>query len=196
VSTFLLSPAVVDCPLSESALDQGWPTVVALLDIVFKLTIRTYSFFSAARRITSRDYIPSNEDILRAPARTNVGFTETYFNVDQLSLRLCHIHQQGERKKWIHQFESVNSIIFCAPLDDYDRAIEGGGVCACVFFALAYIIANFQNWLGESLVLFESIINSRWFLRTSVILFLTGVDKLKVKLTKVCCNFQLQSPVI
>ena len=39
--------------------------------------------------------------------------------------------------------------------------------------------------MEESLVLFESIINSRWFLRTSVILLLTKVDVLKDKLPKV-----------
>lgn len=44
---------------------------------------------------------------------------------------------------------------------------------------------NLQDLLLESLVLFESIINSRWFLRTSIILFLTGVKEFKVKLLKV-----------
>jgi guanine nucleotide-binding protein subunit alpha len=38
----------------------------------------------------------------------------------------------------------------------------------------------------ESLVLFESVINSRWFLRTSIILFLNKIDVFKHKLPKVC----------
>ena len=37
----------------------------------------------------------------------------------------------------------------------------------------------------ESLVLFESVINSRWFLRTSIILFLNKIDVFKQKLPKV-----------
>ena len=44
---------------------------------------------------------------------------------------------------------------------------------------------NLQDLLLESLVLFESVINSRWFLRTSIILFLTGLKEFKVKLLKV-----------
>jgi hypothetical protein len=44
-----------------------------------------------------------------------------------------------------------------------------------------------QNRMGESLYLFESIINSRWFLRTSVILFLNKIDVFKRKLPKVSC---------
>lgn len=44
---------------------------------------------------------------------------------------------------------------------------------------------NGQNRMQESLVLFESVINSRWFLRTSVILFLNKIDVFKQKLPKV-----------
>lgn len=39
--------------------------------------------------------------------------------------------------------------------------------------------------MNESLVLFESVINSRWFLRTSIILFLNKIDLFKAKLPKV-----------
>jgi guanine nucleotide-binding protein G(i) subunit alpha len=39
--------------------------------------------------------------------------------------------------------------------------------------------------MAESLVLFESVINSRWFLRTSIILFLNKIDVFKSKLPKV-----------
>ena len=35
-------------------------------------------------------------------------------------------------------------------------------------------------------MLFDSVINSRWFLRTSIILFLNKIDVFKSKLPKVC----------
>lgn len=69
--------------------------------------------------------------------------------------------QRSERKKWIHCFEAVTSIIFCVALSEYDQVLlEESG----------------QNRMAESLVLFESVINSRWFMRTSVILFLNKID--------------------
>lgn len=78
--------------------------------------------------------------------------------------------QRSERKKWIHCFEAVTSIIFCVALSEYDQVLlEESG----------------QNRMNESLVLFESVINSRWFLRTSIILFLNKIDLLKAKLPKV-----------
>ena len=36
----------------------------------------------------------------------------------------------------------------------------------------------------ESLVLFDSVVNSRWFMRTSIILFLNKVDLFKGKLER------------
>ena len=39
--------------------------------------------------------------------------------------------------------------------------------------------------MAESLVLFDSVINSRWFLRTSIILFLNKIDIFRHKLRKV-----------
>jgi len=62
----------------------------------------------------------------------------------------------------------VTSIVFCAPLTDYDQVSKDG-----------------RNRLGESLFLFETVINSRWFLHTSIILFLTEIDNFKIKLSKV-----------
>ncbi|KAF9575070.1 Guanine nucleotide-binding protein alpha-2 subunit, partial [Lunasporangiospora selenospora] len=41
------------------------------------------------------------------------------------------------------------------------------------------------NRMAESLVLFESVINSRWFLRTSIILFMNKIDLFSTKLPKV-----------
>ena len=41
-----------------------------------------------------------------------------------------------------------------------------------------------QNRMMESLVLFDSVLNSRWFVRTSIILFLNKVDLFREKLPR------------
>ncbi|KAF6749023.1 heterotrimeric G protein alpha subunit A [Ephemerocybe angulata] len=108
-------------------------------------------FFGEVLRIGSPGYLPNETDDLRARQKS-VGITETRFTMGQLSYR-------SERKKWIHCFESVTSIIF----------LHGAE----------------RNRMAESLVLFESVINSRWFLRTSIILFLNKIDVFKNKLPRV-----------
>ena len=49
--------------------------------------------------------------------------------------------------------------------------------------------------MAESLVLFESVINLRWFLRTSIILFLNKIDVFKTKLPKVL-HIYLSPPLL
>lgn len=78
--------------------------------------------------------------------------------------------QRSERKKWIHCFEGVTSIIFCTALSEYDQML---------------LEEKTINRMEESLVLFEDIINSKWFLRTSIILFLNKTDVFKAKIPKV-----------
>ncbi|KAF8267928.1 G-protein alpha subunit [Lactarius quietus] len=130
-------------------------------------------FFAEANRIASSSYLPSMEDVLRARAKTT-AITETRFPMGQLSIHMVDVGgQRSERKKWIHNFESVTSIIFCTALSEYDQVL---------------LEEKNQNRMAESLVLFESVINSRWFLRTSIILFLNKIDVFKNKLPKVPLN--------
>ncbi|KAN0135857.1 Guanine nucleotide binding protein (G-protein), alpha subunit [Lactarius tabidus] len=110
-------------------------------------------FFPDAHRVTSKEYVPSNDDILRAPVPVHKGLAETCFPMGQLSMRLYLVTSLiSKRKKWMHYFEGVTKL---------------------------------QSLLIESIVLLESVINSRWFSRTSVILLLTGIEGLKVQLPKV-----------
>ncbi|KAF9186285.1 Guanine nucleotide-binding protein alpha-2 subunit [Haplosporangium sp. Z 767] len=127
-------------------------------------------FFSQVRRIGTDDYTPNVQDVLRARSKTT-GISETRFLMGQLSIHMFDVGgQRSERKKWIHCFEAVTSIIFCVALSEYDQVLlEESG----------------QNRMAESLVLFESVINSRWFLRTSIILFMNKIDLFTAKLPKV-----------
>ncbi|KZP26355.1 guanine nucleotide binding protein, alpha subunit [Athelia psychrophila] len=127
-------------------------------------------FFENAVRIGKPGYVPSESDVLRA-CKKSTAITETRFNMGQLGIHMLDVSGlHSERKKWIHCFEDATSIIFCAALSDYDQVLPWD-----------------QNTtrMVESLVLFESILNSRWFRRTSVILFLTKFDAFKAKLAKV-----------
>ncbi|KAG9001385.1 Guanine nucleotide-binding protein alpha-2 subunit [Tulasnella sp. JGI-2019a] len=121
-------------------------------------------------RIRANDYVPTETDVLRARAKTS-GIMETHFKLGpELSIRMYDVGgQRSERKKWIHCFENVTSIIFCVALSEYDQVL---------------LEEASQNRMDESLILFESVINSRWFQRTSMILFLNKIDVFKEKLRK------------
>ncbi|KAF2771987.1 G-protein alpha subunit [Teratosphaeria nubilosa] len=126
-------------------------------------------FFDEVKRIAGPEYIPTEADVLRARTKTT-GIYETRFQMGQLSIHMFDVGgQRSERKKWIHCFENVTSIIFCVALSEYDQVL---------------LEESSQNRMMESLVLFDSVVNSRWFMRTSIILFLNKVDLFRAKLKK------------
>ncbi|KAH9980450.1 guanine nucleotide binding protein, alpha subunit [Russula vinacea] len=125
-------------------------------------------FFAEAQRVVAEEYVPSTEDILYATER---GIMETYFTMDQLSMRVLQVYgQEGEPRKWINLFEGATSIIFYASLSDYNKWVVGLKV---------------QTRLEKSFSIFEAIVNSHCFLRMSVILFLTDRAEFGAKLHEV-----------
>lgn len=124
-------------------------------------------FFDNVERIGNPDYIPNVNDILRARIKTT-GVYESRFEMGGLNIHMYDVGgQRSERKKWIHCFDNVTLIIFCVALSEYDQVL---------------LEENNQNRMAESLVLFESVINSQWFARTSVVLFLNKIDVFTEKL--------------
>lgn len=118
-------------------------------------------FFNNIRRIGDPKYLPTEADVLRSRSKTT-GIIETRFVMEDTCIHMFDVGgQRSERKKWIHCFESVTSIIFCVALSEYDQVL---------------LEESSHNRMDESLVLFDSVINSRWFLRTSIILFLNKID--------------------
>ncbi|KAK7834885.1 hypothetical protein U0070_022856 [Myodes glareolus] len=78
--------------------------------------------------------------------------------------------QRSERKKWIHCFEGVTCIIFCAALSAYDMVL---------------VEDEEVNRMHESLHLFNSICNHKYFATTSIVLFLNKKDLFQEKVAKV-----------
>jgi guanine nucleotide-binding protein G(i) subunit alpha len=75
--------------------------------------------------------------------------------------------QRSERKKWIHCFENVTTILFLVAISEYDQLL---------------LEDETVNRMQEALTLFDSICNSRWFVKTSIILFLNKIDRFREKL--------------
>ena len=77
--------------------------------------------------------------------------------------------QRSERKKWIHCFDEAKAVIFIAALSDYDLFLFEDPTV---------------NRMRESIRLFGSIANNRWFIAASMILFLNKSDIYTQKLQK------------
>lgn len=76
---------------------------------------------------------------------------------------------RSERRKFIHALEEMQAIFFTAELNVYDNALLHGQ-------------EDRANIMGEQLVLFDSIVNTRYFPNCPVVLLLDGANAFRRKL--------------
>lgn len=82
------------------------------------------SFLDDLARLGRKDYMPTEQDILRTRVKTT-GIVEVHFSFKNLNFKLFDVGgQRSERKKWIHCFEDVTAIIFCVAMSEYDQVLH------------------------------------------------------------------------
>lgn len=112
------------------------------------------------------DWCPEVDDVMKCRVRTS-GIVEEKYQIDGVDFRMYDVGgQRNERKKWIHCFDGVTAIIFVGAISEYDQVLYEDKT---------------QNRLVEAVELFEEICNSRWFMETSIILFLNKKDLFETK---------------
>ncbi|KAJ7605110.1 guanine nucleotide binding protein, alpha subunit [Mycena polygramma] len=129
-------------------------------------------FLSDTARITSRSYVPSDNDVVRARLRT-LGVQEWRIMLDQSDSFGSEwvIYDVGGsrsmRHAWLPYFDAINAIIFLAPISCFDeRLAEDASV----------------NRLEDTLLLWRAIVSSSLLKRTTLVVFLNKCDLLKRKL--------------
>lgn len=126
-------------------------------------------FLDDLDRLGAKEYQPTEQDILRTRVKTT-GIVEVHFSFKNLNFKLFDVGgQRSERKKWIHCFEDVTAIIFCVAMSEYDQVLHEDET---------------TNRMQESLKLFDSICNNKWFGDTSIILFLNKKDLFEEKILR------------
>jgi len=139
----------------------------------FQLNDSASYYLNDLDRICNSDYLPTEQDVLRSRVKTT-GIIEEQFSCKELHFRMFDVGgQRSERKKWIHCFEGVTCIIFCGALSAYDMVL---------------VEDDEVNRMHESLHLFNSICNHRFFATTSIVLFLNKKDLFEEKIKKIHLN--------
>jgi len=133
----------------------------------YQLTDSAKYYLTDIDRIKQPDYLPTQQDILRVRVPTT-GIIEYPFDLEEIRFRMVDVGgQRSERRKWIHCFENVTSIIFLVALSEYDQIL---------------FESDNENRMEESKALFKTIITYPWFQHSSVILFLNKKDLLEEKI--------------
>ncbi|XP_036886212.1 guanine nucleotide-binding protein subunit alpha-14 [Sturnira hondurensis] len=133
----------------------------------YQLSDSAKYYLSDIDRIAVPSFVPTQQDVLRVRVPTT-GIIEYPFDLENIIFRMVDVGgQRSERRKWIHCFESVTSIIFLVALSEYDQVLAE---------------SDNENRMEESKALFKTIITYPWFLNSSVILFLNKKDLLEEKI--------------
>ncbi|XP_011437271.1 guanine nucleotide-binding protein G(q) subunit alpha [Crassostrea angulata] len=133
----------------------------------YQLTDSAKYYLDDVDRIANPNYLPTLQDILRVRVPTT-GIIEYPFDLDSIIFRMVDVGgQRSERRKWIHCFENVTSIMFLVALSEYDQVL---------------VESDNENRMEESKALFRMIITYPWFQNSSVILFLNKKDLLEEKI--------------
>ncbi|KAI1900124.1 hypothetical protein AGOR_G00046790 [Albula goreensis] len=133
----------------------------------YQLSDSTKYYLTDLERIADPGFVPNQQDILRVRVPTT-GIIEYPFDLENVIFRMVDVGgQRSERRKWIHCFENVTSIIFLVALSEYDQVLAE---------------CDNANRMEESKALFKTIITQPWFAQSSVILFLNKTDILDEKI--------------
>ncbi|CAL1567681.1 unnamed protein product [Knipowitschia caucasica] len=136
----------------------------------FQISDNAKYYLSDFDRIAQPSYIPTVQDVLRVRVPTT-GIIEYPFSLPStpsVTFRMVDVGgQRSERRKWIHCFENVTSIIYLSALSEFDQTISENQT---------------DNRLMESLSLFKTILSYSWFQESSTILFLNKTDLLEEKI--------------
>ncbi|KAG8932487.1 hypothetical protein FRC02_001010 [Tulasnella sp. 418] len=128
-------------------------------------------FLNDMERITARDYLPSNHDILNARLKT-VGVVEHSFTIGEggkgADWRIYDVGgSRSQRATWAPFFDNVQAIIFLAPVSAFDQVLaEDPSV----------------NRLEDSLLLWKELVKNVILSKVPLVLFLNKCDLLKRKL--------------
>ncbi|NXN03893.1 GNAQ protein, partial [Sylvia borin] len=133
----------------------------------YQLSDSTKYYLNDLDRIADSTYLPTQQDVLRVRVPTT-GIIEYPFDLQSVIFRMVDVGgQRSERRKWIHCFENVTSIMFLVALSEYDQVL---------------VESDNENRMEESKALFRTIITYPWFQNSSVILFLNKKDLLEEKI--------------
>jgi len=154
--------------------DKGIQEVYQLRGSRYQLNDTAEYFFNNIERVAKDDYVPTSEDVLRARVRST-GIEEAQFTFEQLTFTVVDVGgQRSERRKWIHCFDNVTVVLFCAALSAYDQTLRED---------------SSQNRMIEAILLFEEVSNSPYFSkRIPIMLFLNKTDLFQEKFARVPLN--------
>ncbi|KAI6037622.1 G-alpha-domain-containing protein [Pisolithus marmoratus] len=131
-------------------------------------------FLNDLQRVTALNYIPSDDDVLRARLKT-VGVSEYRCEMEAAAgreqgteWRIIDVGgSRSQRATWVPYFDDVHAIIFLAPISAFDQVLAEDRTV---------------NRLEDSVLLWKAICSNKLLANVDLVLFLNKCDILEAKL--------------
>lgn len=135
-------PMPLDCLKAFTSLwrDAGVQTAI-MKGNEYALHDNLSYYFADVEKLFAKDYLPTDQDILRARLRTT-GISETIFETGNLTYRMFDVGgQRSERKKWIHVFDNVQVVLFLVAISGFDHVLveDRNGVSLIIIITIIII---------------------------------------------------------
>jgi hypothetical protein len=89
----------------------------------FQLDESCVHFFGDVDRICAPNYVPTDQDILRARMKTT-GIIENNYSIEGVTFKFLDVGgQRSERRKWIRCFQDVTAIFFLTAVSEIDQKV-------------------------------------------------------------------------
>lgn len=128
-------------------------------------------FLNDLDRVTGYNYVPTDDDVLRARLKT-IGVSEYKFEMEAgdqgTQWRIVDVGgSRFQRPTWVPFFDSVEAIIFLAPISAFDQVLSEDPKV---------------NRLEDSVLLWKGICQNKLLAKVDLVLFLNKCDILQRKL--------------
>ncbi|KAF2471825.1 guanine nucleotide-binding protein-like protein alpha-3 subunit [Lindgomyces ingoldianus] len=160
-------------PAAVHALENIWQsdTFSTIYVKNFEIDFPQYASYFAheIERISDRDYVPSEADIIRLNQSIG-GIKELRFSWDEIDVHLFNINgyiPDQFRRRWLHQLEGATALVYTVDVSTYDRAFFG---------------QPNESALLDDFATFEAWVNSPKFAGSSIILLLNNFTRFREKL--------------
>lgn len=129
-------------------------------------------FFEKLEEVSDPEYVPTDEDVLRARIRT-IGITNVTFDIDGALIRIYDVGgQKNERSKWEKVMNEVGGVIYCVSFSEFDKPMfEDKSVLR----------------INDSIQVFEQITHRKQFATAPFFLLCNKFDIFKEKITNTDC---------
>lgn len=126
-------------------------------------------FFDNVHELGRREYVPSEEHILRCRDRTT-GVTHEVIKIREGLNADFDIYdvggQRSERRNWVRIFQNVKAVLFVVAISEYDQHCFEDGT---------------TNRLDDALAVFKMVANTKHFEDTPIVLLFNKIDLFRQK---------------